>query len=74
MLQKTQDIEEMAILSYLYGVKMGYLIDDSEYEEALSIGTNRKKLIDKIHSLSNIPGRLYRPTICLHLFKSIAAL
>ncbi|MFR1236049.1 MAG: helix-turn-helix domain-containing protein [Barnesiella sp.] len=55
LLQKTQDIEEMAMLSYFYGVKMGYLIDDSEYEEALSIGTNRKKLIDKIHSLSNIP-------------------
>ena len=55
LLQKGQDIEEMAMLSYFYGVKMSYLIDDSRFEEAIFIGLERQKLINKMNNSPELP-------------------
>lgn len=35
-----------SMLSYFYGVKMGYLINDNRLEDALQIGLQREKLLD----------------------------
>lgn len=34
------------MLSYFYGVKMGYLINDNRLEDALQVGLQREKLLD----------------------------
>lgn len=51
LLQNIKDREGAAMLSYFYGIKMGYLLDDSRYDEALAIGLQREKLIHAIDSL-----------------------
>ena len=35
------------MLSYFYGVKMGYLIADKRLDDAIEIGLQREKLLDK---------------------------
>lgn len=42
---KSKDYE--AMLSYFYGVKMGYLIADKRLDDAIEIGLQREKLLDK---------------------------
>ena len=42
---KSKDYETM--LSYFYGVKMGYLIADKRLDDAIEIGLQREKLLDK---------------------------
>lgn len=55
LLQNIKDREGAAMLSYFYGIKMGYLLDDSRYDEALVIGLQREKLIHAIDSLYQTP-------------------
>ena len=55
LLQNIKDREWAAMLSYFYGIKMGYLLDDSRYDEALVIGLQREKLIHAIDSLYQTP-------------------
>ena len=49
---KNEDYE--AMLSYFYGVKMGYLIADKRSNEALEIGLQREKLLDRMSEQSKI--------------------
>ena len=49
---KNEDYETM--LSYFYGVKMGYLIADKRSNEALEIGLRREKLLDRMSEQSKI--------------------
>ena len=42
------------MLSYFYGVKMGYLIADKRSNEALEIGLQREKLLDRMSEQSKI--------------------
>lgn len=46
----------LKMLSYFYGVKMGYLIDDSEFQKAFSIGLERERLINKMSLLKEYPS------------------
>ncbi len=49
---KNEDYETM--LSYFYGVKMGYLIADKRSNEALEIGLQCEKLLDRMSEQSKI--------------------
>lgn len=49
---KNEDYETM--LSYFYGVKIGYLIADKRSNEALEIGLQREKLLDRMSEQSKI--------------------
>ena len=53
---KNEDYETM--LSYFYGVKMGYLIADKRSNEALEIGLQREKLLDRMSEQSKIRADL----------------
>ena len=53
---KNEDYETM--LSYFYGVKMGYLIADKRANEALEIGLQREKLLDRMSEQSKIRADL----------------
>ena len=53
---KNEDYETM--LSYFYGVKMGYLISDKRSNEALEIGLQREKLLDRMSEQSKIRADL----------------
>ena len=53
---KNEDYETM--LSYYYGVKMGYLIADKRSNEALEIGLQREKLLDRMSEQSKIRADL----------------
>lgn len=46
------------MLSYFYGVKMGYLIADKRSNEALEIGLQREKLLDRMSEQSKIRADL----------------
>lgn len=46
LLDITEDVKNKSMLSYFYGVKMGYLINDNRLEDALQIGLQREKLLD----------------------------
>lgn len=48
LLQGTEIKLEMAMLSYFYGMKMDYLLNDSRSEEALEVGLKREKLLKDI--------------------------
>ena len=54
LLQKADDLLAMRMLSYFYGLKMGYLIDDAKYKDVQTIGLERKKLIDKMKDMPDI--------------------
>jgi hypothetical protein len=53
---KNEDHEVM--LSYFYGVKMGYLIADKRSNDALEIGLQREKLLDKMSKQPEIRADL----------------
>ena len=53
---KNEDYETM--LSYFYGVKMGYLIAYKRSNEALEIGLQREKLLDRMSEQSKIRADL----------------
>ena len=53
---KNEDYETM--LSYFYGVKMGYLIADKRSNEALEIGLQCEKLLDRMSEQSKIRADL----------------
>lgn len=53
---KNEDYETM--LSYFYGVKMGYLIADKRSNEALEIGLQHEKLLDRMSEQSKIRADL----------------
>lgn len=53
---KNEDYEVM--LSYFYGVKMGYLIADKRSNEALEIGLQREKLLDRMSGQPKIRADL----------------
>ena len=48
LLQGTSSKLEMAMLSYFYGMKMDYLLNDSRSKEALEVGLKREKLLKDI--------------------------
>lgn len=50
-LQGVETKLEMAMLSYFYGMKMDYLLNDSRTEEALEVGLKREKLLKSIARL-----------------------
>ena len=50
-LQGAETKLEMAMLSYFYGMKMDYLLNDSRAEEALEVGLKREKLLKSIARL-----------------------
>ncbi len=51
LLQGTSSKLEMAMLSYFYGMKMDYLLNDSRSKEALEVGLKREKLLKDIAKL-----------------------
>lgn len=55
LLRGSKDMQEMMLLSCYYGVKMDYLMDDSRVGEALKIGFEREKLIERLKALPQIP-------------------
>ena len=46
LLDGRKDKLSESMLSYFYGVKMGYLINDNRLEDALQVGLQREKLLD----------------------------
>lgn len=46
LLDTTEGVQNKSMLSYFYGVKMGYLINDNRLEDALQVGLQREKLLD----------------------------
>ena len=46
LLDGRKDKLSKSMLSYFYGVKMGYLINDNRLEDALQVGLQREKLLD----------------------------
>ena len=61
LLQGTSTRLEMAMLSYFYGMKMDYLLNDSRSKESLEVGLKREKLLkdyrkkQKAFLICNIP-------------------
>ena len=58
LLQGTSSKLEMAMLSYFYGMKMDYLLNDSRSKEALEVGLKREKLLKDIAKLPEKNKRL----------------
>lgn len=46
LLDGRKDKLSKSMLSYFYGVKMGYLINDNRLEDALQVGLQRERLLD----------------------------
>lgn len=55
LLRGSKEKREMMLLSYYYGAKMGFLMNDSRIEEALEVGFEREKQIERLKSLPQIP-------------------
>ncbi len=55
LLKNTDNISEMTMLSYFYGVKMTYLVDDGRLEDALAVGLQREKLLSNMAALKDVP-------------------
>ena len=55
LLRGSKEKREMMLLSYYYGAKMGFLMDDSRIEEALEVGFEREKQIERLKALPQIP-------------------
>ena len=55
LLRGSKEKREMMLLSYYYGAKMGFLMNDSRIEEALEVGFEREKQIDRLKALPQIP-------------------
>ncbi|WP_289772329.1 helix-turn-helix domain-containing protein [Bacteroides acidifaciens] len=55
LLRGSKEKREMMLLSYYYGVKMGFLMNDSRIEEALEVGFEREKQIERLKALPQIP-------------------
>ena len=51
----SKEKREMMLLSYYYGAKMGFLMNDSRIEEALEVGFEREKQIERLKALPQIP-------------------
>ncbi len=60
-LQGAETKLEMAMLSYFYGMKMDYLLNDSRTEEALEVGLKREKLLK---SIARLPEKMKPFWIC----------
>ncbi|WP_446715728.1 helix-turn-helix transcriptional regulator [Bacteroides sp. GD17] len=54
LLDNARDARGMRMLSYFYGVKMSYLIDDNRFADALAIGLQREKLLDRMKTVQDI--------------------
>lgn len=55
LLRGSKEKREMMLLSYYYGAKMGFLMNDSRIEEALEVGFEREKQIERLKALPQIP-------------------
>lgn len=55
LLSGSKEKREMMLLSYYYGAKMGFLMNDSRIEEALEVGFEREKQIERLKALPQIP-------------------
>lgn len=55
LLEKTDDVREMANLSTIYGEYMTFLIDTGKTQEAIRIGRKREEVIDKMSGLQGPP-------------------
>ena len=58
LLDNSKNEDYATMLSYFYGVKMGYLIADKRSNEALEIGLQREKLLDRMSEQSKIRADL----------------
>ena len=58
LLDNSKNEEYETMLSYFYGVKMGYLIADKRSNDALEIGLQREKLLDKMSKQPEIRADL----------------
>lgn len=55
LLQGSRDLKQQETLSHLYGLYMGYLIENRRLQEARSIARLRKDLLDKIAQSAQAP-------------------
>lgn len=55
LLRGSKEKREMMLLSYYYGAKMGFLMNDSRIEEAQEVGFEREKQIERLKALPQIP-------------------
>ncbi|WP_288862153.1 AraC family transcriptional regulator [uncultured Bacteroides sp.] len=55
LLRGSKEKREMMLLSYYYGAKMGFLMNDSRIEEALEVGFECEKQIERLKALPQIP-------------------
>ena len=56
LLRGSKNMREMMLLSYYYGAKMGFLMNDSRIEEALEVGFEREKQIERLKALPQVPA------------------
>lgn len=71
LLDNTRNIEGMAMLSYFFGVKMSYLMDDGRLKEALTLGLRREKLLNEMKS-SEKALELYLDQQYAYLYSKLA--
>lgn len=55
LLHKTRNIQQQMTLSHLYGLLMGYLINDMRFQEAKEIGLLREELLHNMTDSPQIP-------------------
>lgn len=55
VLEKSSKIDELGVLSYVYGIQMISFSYREEYDKAIQIGEKRKLLIDRMKEMSGAP-------------------
>lgn len=55
LLRGSKEMREMMLLSYYYGAEMSFLMTDSRIDEALKVGFEREKQIERLKALPQIP-------------------
>lgn len=55
LLRGSKEMREMMLLSYYYGSEMNFLMNDSRIDEALEVGFEREKQIERLEALPQIP-------------------
>lgn len=54
LLRGSKEKREMMLLSYYYGAEMSFLMNDSRIEEALKVGFEREKQIERLKAVPQI--------------------
>lgn len=73
LLDGSQEVEEVTMLSYFYGVIMGYLITDNKLEKALDIGLKRERMLDKVKSSKDF-SKMYLDEQYAYVYSKLAYL